>query len=324
MVSKKINKISNQVDAFYLLIKKAVPLDEVIFTPNSDYYNPNDPGFISPRKSKKGEMDLPPIQEFKSHFKNTNIKYRIIYSNETFGASSNNPVNIDKYKRSLQWAIEQGKNAYKKYSHQDMEDAKYLLDNADTIFNPQAINIIVNKYNSNDLTGPKGIDHDLGHIILNQYVIDFKSENMLKAIQKDYKIIADGSSGSEIKTDFKEASFVLLTAIIAINNPIPGSISEMNIKNKNLSDLFYDLMITYNLQGQSLKDINLNGITIYSNKEVKKFSLEPSEEINVRLEPKNLNIPNIKEELNKLFIKLEENIQRELNPLVGKVISLWY
>lgn len=326
---KKIKNISIATDNFYHLVKRSVPLDEVIFTPQSDYYDPN-PDFSTPRKSKKGETDLPPIQEFKSHFQNTNIKYRIIYSSETFGLTSGYPLSIERYKGMLQAVTE---SRYKKYSNQVMEEAEYLLKHVDTIFNPEAINIIANKYDSNDLTGPKGIDHDLGHAILDQYEIDFKTEDMIKAIQKDYKIIADGSFGVEIETDFdtftpniraqERASFALLTTIIAINNLIPGSISETNIKNKDLSDLFSDLMITYNLQGQSLKNINLNGITLYSNNLLNKFSLEPSQEINVRFEPKNLNIPNIKKELNELFIRLEKAIKIKLGSFVGKVISLW-
>lgn len=328
MVSKKINKISSQVDAFYLLIKKAVPLDEIVFTPYSDYYSPNDPLFTSPRKSKKGEMDLPSIEEFKSHFQNTNVKYRIIYSSDTFGLTSGFPISIDRYKSMLHNAID-GK--LKKYSGEAMEDAKYLLDNADKIFNPEAINVIANKYDSNDLTGPKGIDHDLGHAILDQYEFDFKSREIINAIQKDYKFVATHHFGTEFNVDFDNLSerlkeriaFVLLTTIIAVNNPIAGSISEMNLKNKELNDFLSDLMIMYNLKGENLKDIKLSGITIYSNSFFSIFGLEPSETLSVKIEPKNLDITNTKKELNELFDKLEKDIKKKLGVFIGKVICLW-
>lgn len=83
-MTSKIKNIATIVDYFDFLIKRSAPLDDVIITPYSEYGS-EESRLTSSRRSNKKRitnyiMDLPSIEEFKSHYQYTNVKYRIIYS----------------------------------------------------------------------------------------------------------------------------------------------------------------------------------------------------------------------------------------------------
>lgn len=205
-----------------------------------------------------------------------------------------------------------------------------MLENFNDIFNPNAINIIANKFDSSDLTGPKGIDHDLGHAILDKYENSFKADNFIKAISHDYEVKKTANFGEiitipfdDIIYNYQRAAFVILTTIIANSNIIKGSISEMNLKNEELVDFLSDLLVLYNQSGESLENINLKGVTLYANNALSNFSLYRKEGFNYEITPKNPKIPNIKAELIKIFSEVEKDIKKFLDSLVGKVIVLW-
>lgn len=326
MGSKKIKKIYFATDGFYHFVKKSVPLSGFHVTPYSEYYDP-EATEESIRISHGDGMDLPSVKEFEKHYKNTKINYRIIYCkfDKIFGLRSDNPINIEEYRDKIKSTIDS-----MELSEEVLEEGNYLLNNFNNIFDKDSVNIIANKYDAKDLTGPKGIDHDLGHAVIDKYENAFKTDDFIKAIDDDYEIETTSHFGEVIKLPFdknlhnyKRTAFVLLTTILANSNIVSGSISEMNLKNKELTDLLPDLFVMYNLSGESLEKINLQGITLYANNVFSSFSLDSSEKFTIILKPKNQNIPNINKELKKILIKIEKSIKNYLNSLVGKVVILW-
>ena len=327
MASKKIKNIASIVDYFDFLIKRAAPLDDVIITPYSEYGSDTTRLTDSRRSRKKSDyiMSLPSIEEFKSHYQYTNVKYRIIYSEKIFGLKSGKPIALTEYEEKIKSIINS-----KELEEDTVKEGKFLLQNFNDIFKPDAINIIANKFESSDLTGPKGIDHDLGHAILDKYENLFKADNFIKAINDDYEVKKISDLGEILTVPFDDylynyqrAAFVILTTIIANSNIIKGSVSEMNLKNENLIDFLSDLLVLYNQSGESLENINLKGVTLYANNALSKLSIYEKDSFNYTLKPRNEDIPNIRRELVKIFGEVEKDIKQYLDWLVGKVIVLW-
>lgn len=345
--SQELDKIIKKANLFYKLVKKAVPLDDVVITPQSEYYDPTATE-TSVRRSKKREMDLPSIAEFRSHYENTNIKYRIIYCENKFNLQQI-PIRIQAFKNLIKKEIESAKQDYSREESklenannsseilQNMQEYEEIIKEGEFLLqegtlNPEAINIIANKYAYTDLVGPKGVDHDLGHQILDAFEKHFQ-RGFSEEIKQDYHLKITNTITKEITyEDIPEVGinvigFHLITYIIAKNNLLQESISSINLNKDTLEDLLADLLIYYNRGGETLDNIKINGVNLYTDMSFLDLKTKPfkSENKNICICPKNIDnsIPNIEGQLRNLLKIMEEKIKKVLNSRVGKVFCLW-
>lgn len=345
--SQQIDKIIKKANLFYKLVKKAVPLDDVVITPQSQYYDPTATE-TSVRRSKKREMDLPSIAEFRSHYENTNIKYRIIYCENKFNLQQI-PIRIQVFKNLIKKEIESAKQDYSREESklenannsseilQNMQEYEEIIKEGEFLLqegtlNPEAINIIANKYESTDLVGPKGVDHDLGHQILDAFEKHFKNR-FSEQIKQDYHLKIINTITKEITyQDIPEdkiyrIAFSLINYIIAKSNLLEGSISSISLNQDLLEDFLADLLIYYNKSGETLDNIKVSGVNLYTDPILNILRIKPFKSQNEYfcICPKNIDnsIPNIEGELRKLLKIVEEKIKEVLNYRVGKVFCLW-
>lgn len=342
------SKIAALANVFY---RVAVPLDDVLVAPGRyEKIHPTEP---TAGRSKldldTGErvsyMDLPPLTEFEKHYGRTSILYRIIYVDHKFGLFGGVSTKIPECLKLIKTHVENAKK-YKNNKKPDLsgeiseEEVDEIISQGEFLlrpgtFNPNAINILANAYDVMDLTGPLGVDHDLGHTIIGSLEITKLLEKLIDidlrdAILLDYEIIhcKKGKKQTEALTLLSDSQIEsILASIFFSGEKMPGSISELNLNKKILEDLIPDILPMYNSRGESLSGIELRGVPIYRAEHDPLSRTEPKEkDFYTAIAPKDPSgaIPHVKEVIEKNIIpSFEKKLKNELKERVGKVILLW-
>lgn len=318
------------------VIKYSVPLEEIVHPPGGRF--------------KSTDPQIPRLQDYQSVFANTAFKYRVIYTNFTFGVRTGYPLTLDQFKTNVEKYIKNisiyGDLSLSEQEKIKLQQAKYLIQHWDHIFKNDSIHIIANMYDSGDLVTPEALVHDIGHTIMgkfNQYNLAsdiFYGLDWIKSINQDYHIYHHGNQLSESEADQllqrSESRGVLIKLILAKNNLVPGSIGEYNLAKGYSNDLLPEVFLYYNLGGESFRDLKLRGISFYADKFLSRVSetLEGYIEIMNRgrdyyyFTPKDPNgkLPAIENLLRGEGGKLdlmEKIIKGELQELLGKVMVIW-
>lgn len=355
-LAMKIDTIIKLANLYYRWVKLGVPLGDVINPPGGTYHHPELEGNEEASRKNvtspldQGEMDLPPIKEFRKRFEGTSFKYQIIYTGFTFGLTLDTQISVGNF---LTWI----KNFIKRHEgyqlpeelENQLQQAKYFVEHWDEIFKTDAINIIANKFEADDLISPEGLMHDIGHSLTDDFRYGgsmkdiLYGDNLIRAICQDYKVFKNGKEISmmEALKNFSESRGMITSGgwlakiILTKNNLVSGSIGEYNLRRGSTEDLLPDLFVHYNLGGESFSHLKLVGISFYAaNEYLYRFKVSDTlinyqEDEGKRdvyyFTPVNSGgeIPNIERELRSNLTIAEKVIKEKLQGLVGKVMVLW-
>ena len=307
------------------------------------------------RESKLGNENLPKYEEFVKHYAKTKINYRLIYpkySKYFFGLRNSvymdDPPTVEDYKSMI-------------IRHKDTspEEANRLLENFDQIFSKNAINVVVNKFDPDDKVTPEAVDHDIAHrflekIDLHQPKLSNIKDEFKEALNDEYEvqsfnirdelnhheetesvnlnnleispIILDNNKTVIINYLFISMAATNIISTLITYNKIPNSISEFNLSQGLIKDLFPDLFVLYNKNGETFENLQFNGFPFITDKNLSEISLKLN--YNKFTEgylftPKNQNIPKINEVIKNYLDEIEKIIKSSILDLVGKVFTLW-
>jgi len=354
----KVDLILKFAERFFALSKVAVPLESFDIAPDWQ------PGFGIP---------IPEIKSFQRHYANTTINYRIVYIDSIFDPgnsafktyvdddyylSSSSGLPLSSFKEKLLKLQDQHAS---ELTEKELKSVQYLLDNFNSLFREDSINIIANRYlKDEDLTGPLAVDHDLGHKIVEKVSHsmrdDFIEGNIGTAFMKDYEANPVDPKSGELLPDSRNllselinfndynnySSFgEILSFLITKNNPLPGSISEMNLAKDEAIDLLPDLLAYYNSRGETLSGLKIEGIPFFAvvvdrnvlSRTVTNIKVQSkmprlvesphAKETIYLFKPKSNRLPHLESEIKEYLSKVQFGIKSELTGSVGKVISLW-
>ena len=354
MNKNKLHNLIRLSNHYYKLtcIKYATPLDEDFVSSHSEFAPPNTTFTFrsqSPENqimpSNLGNKPLPEYSKFKEHYSKTKLHYRIIHLGNFFGLETKrfkiNPPTVDEYKNMIKQSMSDPN-----LDEEAASEGQQLLENFDSIFDKNAINIVANKFSPNDQVTAEAIDHDIGHRFLDQtgrfIGIDKKHvlNNLKQALQEEYEIrsfeYVEDSNGNEL-IEYKEIppnniidkffknklGYNLLDTLIT-NNRLPGSISNINLSENVIDDLSPDLLVIYNKNKETFQGLQFNGFNFYTNEFVSQFSLNTDNFIDgYFFTPKDINIPKINQVIKEYLADVEKIIKSKMSDLVGKVVILW-
>ena len=281
------------------------------------------------RENKLSGKSLPPYKEFKDHYSKTQLNYRIIYLKDFFNlkefiASSLRSPTVEQYKNMISQYITKPS-----LDEEIVFEGKQLLENFDSIFSKDAINIVANTLTSEDEITPEAIDHDIGHNILDtREIYPIIESDFKQAFKADYQVISKGkvlSSKSMIEKVFDNSyGKEILTAIIT-HNKLPRGISSLNMARGTVEDIEADLIPIYNKNGETFAGLQFTGVNFYFDKDASSINLIPiigNQIFNYSLSPIDLRIPNINKVIKKYLALVEAQISKNLFDLVGKVYLL--
>ena len=342
-----------KANVYYYLTKQAVPFDFLSTTsPEYGGYSENSQEII---QSTLGGQPLPKFKDFEEFFSKTKFKYRAVYAGSAFGTEIGEPISFDEFKNNILNFIEIYNNSdaeNKEKLKEKYNEAKTILEKFDVLFKNDSINIIANKYEITDNINPMTLSHDLGHsinivaiinsILAKEEILD----SMIDGIMNDYHIKAskmlrnDKSQIVNLNFDPDTAldiSSILVRYIIYKNNPVLGSISDINIKsvgskkadfNVFLNDFIPDLMMYYHKGGESLADLKIENIKIEKSdpaferiEKTIRRNIGSNYEILGIYPKKGSN--NFNFVVNEILSTIEKYLNLIFSKLKGKIIVLW-